>query len=322
MTPRAAAPIRSAALAVAALLALALPGLLQASDAEDPVLFVHGVDAGSGLATLLKTEATSALREFGEWFGTPVKGPVSIHWAATREDLLARVGRDPGPVAGVALSHRSEIVLFAPALASRPDRISRVLRHEACHLVFAAATAGAEVEAPRWLNEGMAMWKSGEWDLGMEWKDHASLVRDAAAAGSLFRLEQLDATFPTGPFFHVAYAQSLSFVEWMVRHGGENGVRRFVDRLDRDEDPLPAFEAVYGLTLSEAEDAWRDDVIGSGLGRLPSGQVLVNAMFWGLGLLMMGRFAWVRWKLRRAQDEEDEAPVDADVDPDRRGDAP
>ncbi len=287
--------------------------------AADPVLFVHGLDPASGLATLLRNESLDAFRELGAWFDTEVEGPVHVHWITDHDDLVRRLGGDPGPVAGVARGDRSEILLYAPALASRPERIARVVHHEVCHLVFHAATAGAEVEPPRWLNEGIAMWRSGEWDLGLEWRDPVALVRDAAAAGSLLRLEEIDASFPSGPFFHVSYAQSLSFVEWLVRRGGEDGIRRFVDRLDADEDPGPAFAAVYGLPLEEAEEEWRDDVTGGGLG-LPSGQLLMNATFWGLGLLVMGRFVWVRWKLRRAGEEEEAeelAAAEAAVEEDR-----
>ena len=79
-------------------------------------------------------------------------------------------------------------MLYAPALQSRPDRIVPVLRHEMWHLLFARATARATVAPPHWLDEGIATWRSGEWDLGADLaRDHA-MLRDAAAAGTLFAL--------------------------------------------------------------------------------------------------------------------------------------
>lgn len=302
-------PRRHAVLAPAAWLACAAIALAPAPAAADPDILLDGVPSGSHLRTLLADEARAALREAGGWFGADVPGPVTIAWATDAADLAARAGGDPGPVAGLAVARHGLIVLYAPALQSRPDRIRGVLRHEVCHLVFAAATRRAEVEPPRWLNEGVAMRWSGEWDLGSSYlSDQSKLLRDANAAGHLLPFRSLETSFPTGPFFHVAYAQSRSFTDWIVRRGGDQGLLAFIDRLGKDEDPDPAFRAVFGLSLEDAEAAWRESIGGGGLGRLPSTTAMINAAWMLLGLLIVIRFVVVRLRLRRALDEPEDAP--------------
>jgi hypothetical protein len=179
------------------------------------------------------------------------------------------------------------------------------MQHELCHLLFAKATARAAVLPPRWLNEGIAMWRSGEWDLGLEWRSRdSSLLTDAAAAGSLVPFRELDSSFPRGPFFHVAYAQSLSFVEWLVKRGGAAELRRFVQRLDDDLDPEPAFLEVWGLSIEDAEEEWRKSLGRSGWFRLlPSSGTLVTMIWAVMGLLVIGKFIETRIRMRRAEEE-------------------
>jgi len=294
-------PAPLAAIAAACVLAGARP--VAAEDPRAPVFFVDGLPASSGLRALLLEEAPRICAEARDWFHADVDGPITLAWAADAEHVATWAGGDPGPVAGLALPSRRAVVLVASALQSRPDRIVSVLRHELCHLYFAAATAEAEVEPPRWLNEGVAMWWSGDWDLGLDYRrDQASLLRDANAAGSLMPFRDLDGSFPRGPFFHVAYAQSQSFVDWMVKRGSAESLQRLIARLNADEDPTPAFEAVYGISLEDAETAWRKG-LGGGFGRLPSATVLINAAWALLGLAVFVRWIVVRARMRRLPED-------------------
>lgn len=240
------------------------------------------------------------------WFGTGLEGRVTVRWVTEPEAMRRHgVGR-PETVAGLAVPDSNLVVLYAPALAAGSSRLGSVLLHELCHLFFAQATAGAEVLPPRWLNEGIAMRISGDWDLGLRWRaNQDALLRDALAAGSVMPFEELDASFPDGAFFPLAYAQSLSFVEWMVRRKGDEGLRELLRLLDQDLDPEPAFERVYGIPIAEAAGRWRESVTGGGwLGRLPSARTLVGLLWIAVGLLMVAKYVRTRIQLRRARDEE------------------
>jgi hypothetical protein len=210
------------------------------------------------------------------------------------------------------------ILLFAPALAPHPDRVPTVLLHEFCHLFFARATAGAEVEPPKWLDEGMATWLSGDWDLGLAYRgDHERILLDATAAGTLIPFRRLDARFPSGPFFQLAYAQSRSFVEWLAARDEERALRRFLELLDRDLDPEPAFAQAFGLSMEDAEKGWK-----RGLGRggplrfLPSGRSLFAFGSVLAAVLVLVRWVRVRRQLHRMKDESEPLGPDAPLERD------
>ncbi len=248
----------------------------------------------SPLAAELAREASAAHDAAADWFHAELDSIVTIVWVADRPTA---------PVAGLAEPSRARITLFAPALAPRPDRLRSVLVHEMCHLLLASRTSRAELAPPRWLDEGLAMWISGTWDLGLDWRaDDSSLLADAAAAGSLLPLEELESSFPQGPFFHVAYAESHSFVAWLVDRGGDESLRRLLRRLASDVDLGPAFESTYAVPLEEAEREWRRTLHPSGLfSRIPSAQALAAFGSVAAGILIALRFVQVRRRLARAE---------------------
>jgi hypothetical protein len=268
-------------------------------------IVVEGLAPSSGLARQLATETRDSYLEARVWFGVELRSPVIVEWLTDVEDLR-RHGVEPRSVAGLAKPSQGRILLVGPAL-TRPARRRGVLLHELIHLLFAEATASAEVLPPRWLDEGVAMWRSGEWDLGLEWRaNHADLLADAAAAGSVVPLRELDSSFPSGPFFHVAYAQSLSFVEWLLHREGEEGLRRLLHLLGEDLDPEPAFLQVYGIPLDEAEEAWRRSLERGRLSFLPSARTIFTLLWGMLGLLLIVKFIRTRLQLRQTRDELEE----------------
>ena len=251
--------------------------------------------------------AEQAARNSEAWFEVELKRPVVVRWLTDPQEIARFSGA--GEVAGVAIAARNTVALMGPAFASHPERIRPVLFHEMCHLAFARATANAEVEPPRWLNEGLAMRISGDWDLGFAWSSSRSeLLADAVAANSLIPLERLEVSFPAGPFFHLAYAQSFSFVDWLAGREGDEGLRDLVAAFDDDLDPEPAFRSVYGMSLAEAEKEWRASISRGGwLDFLPSARTLFASIWVLLGLLIMAKFVQTRIRLRRLP-EDDASP--------------
>lgn len=295
--------IRRALLAcsIALLWAVALP-------AREPQLVISGTAGNAALQGHLEADSRLAYRTAASWFGRDLDGEITVVWVERGEEP-SLLGRDLiGSVAGLAEPSRRRVLLFAQALQARPYRLRSVLVHEFCHLLCAEVTARAEVAPPRWLDEGIAMWVSGEWDLGLEWRaNHAALIADAATAGTLLSLRELDGGFPSGPFFHLAYAQSLSFVEFLLGREGEEGLRRLLLALDADLDPDVALGRVYGLSLDEAEKEWRDTLGRRGWLRwLPSERVLWGFAWTSLSLLVIVGFVRYRLRLRRLPDGHEE----------------
>jgi hypothetical protein len=252
---------------------------------------IDGLVPDARLRTVLEREARSAESFSASWFHQPLETLVALEWATDSGSLQRYGWNGSQTVAGLAVPSQSRIILFAPALSSRPDRIRSVLLHEMVHLHVHAATVHGDLSPPRWLDEGLAMWISGTWDLGFDWRaNDSSLLTDAAAAGTLLPLEKLDSSFPEGPFFALAYAQSYSFVSWLVEQHGEDSLRSLLRGIDRNLDFDAAFAAAMGTSFQDEEEEW------------PSSQALWIFGSVLVGLLMLVRFIQIRRRLARPED--------------------
>jgi hypothetical protein len=302
----------TAASRLRAIAAFAMFGVLAGSvafaDAPSGAFAIRIVGAPPALESEIHESARDAERVCAAWYGLRHERSVTIEWVSDSETLGRYDMAGSGSVAGVAIDSESRILLSAPILSANPARLRPVVLHEMSHLFFGDAVAGAEVLPPRWLNEGIAMRISRDWDLGLSWRtDYESVLVDASAGGSLIPFSELDASFPPGPFFHLAYAQSLSFVEWLATLRGDDGLRAVLAALDRDLDPGPAFAEVYGKTLEVAQAEWIEQLRPRGwLGRLPSTHTIFSALWVGLGLLIVLKFVRTRIQLHRAEEGFDE----------------
>lgn len=278
------------------------------ADAADSSFGVRVMGAPPALESKIRASVRDAERVCAAWYGIRYEGGVTIEWVTDSATLRQYDMEGSGSVAGLAIASQSRILLSAPILSVNPARLRPVVLHEMSHLFFGVAVARAEVLPPRWLNEGIAMRISRDWDLGLSWRtDYESVLVDASAAGSLIPFSELDASFPEGPFFQLAYAQSLSFVEWLAARRGDDGLRRLLAALDRDLDPDPAFAEVYGKMVDAAQAEWMKQLRPRGwLGRLPSTQTMFSALWIGLGLLVVVKFVRTRLQLSRADEGFDE----------------
>ncbi|HMB71187.1 MAG TPA: hypothetical protein VKU85_17890, partial [bacterium] len=165
--------VRGSGPALAGLLMLFLPAAPANALPE-----IRYVGFPEGLESVARRECEAAYEQAAEWFEAELPGPVTVRWAVDPDELRRRGIRNPEAVAGLANADAGLVLLSAPALASRPDRLHPVILHELAHLFVARVTEGAAVLPPRWLNEGIAMWVSGEWDLGADWRSNrATLLR-------------------------------------------------------------------------------------------------------------------------------------------------
>ena len=130
-----------------------------------------------------------------------------------------------------------------------------VVPHELVHLVFDTAVDNPYHFPPRWLNEGLAVYLSEGYDAG-----DRSAVESAARAGTLIPLDGLAGQFPTGDGFFLAYAESVSAVDFFVRTHDQDAlvglIGSYADGLTDDE----AFEAAIGMDTAAFNDAWLADL--------------------------------------------------------------
>lgn len=132
------------------------------------------------------------------------------------------------------------------------EQIRTTIFHEYTHFVVSSLTK----QCPVWLNEGLAQvmegQKSGEW---------RSRLRAAREGDLLKRFQSMGKTFAgiSNPKeAQLAYAQSLSFTEYLIREASLDRVETFLRSLGPKKKMLDTFENVFGRSLDEFEAAWRE----------------------------------------------------------------
>jgi hypothetical protein len=132
------------------------------------------------------------------------------------------------------------------------DWVDVLVAHELTHMVFADATDNPYRQPPRWLNEGLAVYLAEGYGVG----DRAQ-VADAAGSGALTPLAAIAGLFPTTyDSFSLAYAQSVSAVDFFIDTYGQDALVRLIGTYRDGVTDDEAFEAATGAGFRAFDDAW------------------------------------------------------------------
>ncbi|MBM4408744.1 MAG: hypothetical protein FJ038_09160 [Chloroflexi bacterium] len=189
--------------------------------------------------------------------GVTEREPIDFYIYAETNDFYGALG--PGSrenVGGVALAEIRTLFAQIDPAEINDSWVETVIPHELAHLVFHTAVDNPYHDPPRWLNEGLAVYES-------EGYGSSDRLRVAAAvdSGQLIPLVGLAGLFPTTyDQFALAYAESVSAVDFLVRTHGADAlvrlIRSYADGITDDE----AFEAAIGISVAEFDAAWQRDV--------------------------------------------------------------
>jgi hypothetical protein len=222
--------------------------------------------------------------------GQPVLDRILVRIARSPEQMaeLAPEGAGVPPyAAGVAYPsvHLALLTLQAPETWEAPDLVE-VLRHELTHLALADAVAGHHV--PRWFDEGLAIFESGEG----RWS-RFRVLWDATLSGRLLPLADLDRGFPEDRYeVSVAYAESADFVQFLMRDADRARYGSLIQRVRNGGAFLRALEDAYGTDIPRLEYEWREER-GRHFGVAPL--LTGSGLLW---VIVMG-LAAVAWSKRR-----------------------
>ena len=159
-------------------------------------------------------------------------------------------------VVAYALPPKKAVVIDYSKMNTSPFTLQRIVQHELCHLMLHHHINKDSL--PRWLDEGICQWASdGLADILMDTK--RTRLPAAILSGSYFDLTKLAQAFPHDKNgLMLAYEQSKSVVEYMIRQYGPQGMRRLLDLLSRGGDIESAFENSFAISFEKFEDQWRN----------------------------------------------------------------
>jgi len=224
---------------------------------EGNLVRLHWYDGADSFGRRALEIGERAVREASDFLGVNESEPIDFFVYGAEDAFRGALG--PGTrenVGGQAHADiRTMFALIEPGEVADPW-VGVVIPHELTHLVFDSAVRNPYHFPPRWLNEGVATYLSE----GFTASDRAS-VRAAGADGRLMPLRALGGQFPTtAERFYLAYAESVSAVDYLVREKGTASlvklIRSYAGGVTDDE----AFTAAVGTDLAGFEDAWLADV--------------------------------------------------------------
>jgi len=196
--------------------------------------------------------------ELGADFGQDVlTQPIEVRIGRSWDDMTTLVPRDlgvPPYAAGVTYSSLRLVLLSLtePSGGDATD-LETVFHHELSHVATDDAAAGRHV--PRWFNEGLAIYESGE----HPWMRRRALW-DATFFRQLLPLSDLDRAFPDRQDqVNIAYAESADVVQFLLRGKGR---LRFASLFERVREGAPFDRALgdaYGTDVRRLEFQWREE---------------------------------------------------------------
>ena len=239
----------------------------------------------------LLDEADAVRAELADVLGRPVLWQARVRLATNPAELSTLL---PAPLATEAVSaaHPEDELVgvsLTDATGAELDA-GRALRRELAYLAFHEATAGHL--PPQWFLVGFAASMEGDASLGAK---TLPLVR-AALFGELVPLAQLDRVLREPGTKRLATAEARAFVEYL-RTRGPTAFTTLVERLRTGEAFPNALEASYGASLSELEQAFRDQT------SLRYGYLPFLAIVGLVGASSFGLSAWRGARRRRKEHE-------------------
>jgi hypothetical protein len=220
------------------------------------VVRVHWVEGSDAFGRRALRIAEDAIAETSTLLGVTETEPIDFYIYADEGSFRDAIG--PGlreSVGGLAVAGIRTLFALIPPSQIDDAWVGIVIPHELTHLVFNTASKNPYHFPPHWLNEGVADYVSQGYD-----NDYRARVRQSARDGTMIPLDGLTGQFPTTPSrFYLAYAESVSAVDYLVRTYGTDAlvalIRSYADGRTDDE----AFTAALGVDTAAFGDAWLAD---------------------------------------------------------------
>jgi hypothetical protein len=184
------------------------------------------------------------LENLMRWFGSPMRGRVTVYLFAHGQDIAAIYGSG---YAGWAIFRANAIVL------ANYYHFPELLRHELAHL-FAFRWSAL---APPLLSEGIAVWLQGSyWGKSIDEEALTLLRQGSPKLSKLLRSRFFSAEARR----YSCYILAGSFTGFLIRRYGWDRHRQLY-RSCNGNHFAAKFEKCFGISLEKAEWHWRNEVL-------------------------------------------------------------
>ena len=225
----------------------------QVLDATD--LRVWWYDADADFASAVQASARQALQRMRELYGSEPGRRIDIVTFQSQADLRpALIDRGDTYESRLAtLGARVADDILVLDAGTRSAEREEVLAHELSHIVLNLHLEEAYIDAPLWLDEGLAMYVEGPLDAEERAGLEAAIEDDA-----LMSVRSLTSFPGDASLVILAYAESQDLVSFLIESKGREALRDLLDGIGSGEEtPDEALERVYGYDQLSLYQAYR-----------------------------------------------------------------
>jgi hypothetical protein len=194
-------------------------------------------------------------REIVEYLGIAFEGRTKVYLAPSSREFQKIQPRGEIPSWSVAVAYPGlNLIIIKSPRATKGGHIDlgKVFKHEFTHIALGRAFKGKD-KAPRWLNEGLAMYVSREWDLS-----RVSTMTRAVLTDSIIPLSEIIHSFPQeADRAELAYSESFYLISFLISRYGKGSFHRFIKVYSEGKGLNEALMEVYGIGWEELEAEWR-----------------------------------------------------------------
>jgi hypothetical protein len=225
----------------------------QSTDGDD--VRVWWYDADRSFAEDLEMHTRAALDEIGGLIGSMPDRRIEIVAYQSQEDLrpalIDRGGTYESRLATLGARVGPDILVLDAG--TRSEDLFEVLEHELSHIVMHLHLSEDYVDAPLWLDEGLAMFVEGELA-----DDEQQILDEAIEYDELMSLRSLTSFPGQADLVPLAYAQSRDIVAFLLATYGEDKFRDLIDTIGEARvTPDEALQQVYGADQLELYQVYR-----------------------------------------------------------------
>jgi len=163
-------------------------------------------------------------------------------------------GEVPSWSAAVAYPSLNLIIIQSPrAIKGKGIDLSKIFKHEFTHIAIGKAFSKREA-IPLWLNEGLAMYESREWEFS-----RVSTIMRAVLTDSLIPLSEITQSFPfEANKAELAYSESFYLISFLISQYGKDSFHQFLKEYSGGKGLKDVLREVYGIKWEEFEEKWRN----------------------------------------------------------------
>ena len=202
---------------------------------------------------------------------------------------------ESGLIVAVAVPQKNLIVINNSKMNVHPFTLEITLKHELCHLMLHHHIS--EGNLPKWLNEGIAQWSSGgiaEIIMG----ENRDVLKQASLSGEFISLRGLTDKFPEDErAVLLAYEESKSIVEYIIREFGASGLLQVLNHLKNGYDVDAAIFKGLSVPFYELENRWHDYLQKRTTWFTYFSNNLYNVLFFLAGLILT--YGFIRFLLKK-----------------------